>query len=64
MYENALATIVSVDSDIISEIVKHLKLKLDDPRIRQITKDDYFTYLTPEDELYDKSVLPGYALVA
>lgn len=25
-----------------------------------VTRDEYFTYLTPEGELYDKSQVPGY----
>lgn len=37
------------------ETAKHL---LDDINIINITKDEYFTYLTPEGDLYDKSVLP------
>lgn len=59
MYENALATIVELDADVIEDILEYVKDKMSDARIRQITKDDYFTYLMPEGELYDKSVLPG-----
>lgn len=33
--------------------------KLCDVNMLKVTKDDYFTYLTPEGELYDKSVIPG-----
>lgn len=59
MYENALATIVELDDDVIDDVLEYVKDKMSDSRIRQISKDDYFTYLTPEGELYDKSVLPG-----
>lgn len=59
MYENALATIVTVESDIIEDVLGFVKGKMSDARIRQISKDDYFTYLMPEGELYDKSVVPG-----
>lgn len=63
MYENALATVTSVDGNFVQEIVQYLNDKLSDSRIRQITKDDYFTYLTPEGELYDKSVVPGLVII-
>lgn len=59
MYKNALAAIANLDSGIIEVVIQEIKLKMSDAQIRQITKDDYFTYLTPEDELYDKSVVPG-----
>ncbi|KAI4470055.1 translational activator gcn1-related [Holotrichia oblita] len=60
IHENALATVVALNPDIIlSDIVAKCVENLSDQRILAITKDDYFTYLTPEGELYDKSVLPG-----
>lgn len=33
---------------------------LRDDALPKITRDEYFTYLTPDGELFDKSVLPGY----
>jgi hypothetical protein len=36
-------------------VIKHLS----NPSILLVTKDEYFTFLTPEGELYDKSVLSG-----
>ncbi|CAL7933790.1 unnamed protein product [Xylocopa violacea] len=58
-YENALAKVASIVPDIILPvIVSNITSKLDDPEILKVTKDEYFTYLTPEGELYDKSVLP------
>ncbi|XP_031350613.1 eIF-2-alpha kinase activator GCN1-like [Photinus pyralis] len=58
-YENALATVVKTNGrEILRYLLRRLKEKLYNPNVRQITKDEYFTYLTPEGELYDKSVLP------
>ncbi|XP_043262082.1 eIF-2-alpha kinase activator GCN1 [Colletes gigas] len=57
-YENALARVVSIIPDIIlSAIISNVTSKLNDPEILKVTKDEYFTYLTPEGELYNKSVL-------
>ncbi|XP_076383364.1 lethal (3) 80Fj [Megalopta genalis] len=59
-YENALTKVVSIVPDIIlPTIVSNVTSKLDDSEILRVTKDEYFTYLTPEGELYDKSVLPA-----
>ncbi|KAM0733122.1 Stalled ribosome sensor GCN1 [Formica fusca] len=58
-YENALVKIVSLAPDaFLPALVSNVTSKLDDPEILRVTKDEYFTYLTPEGELYDKSVLP------
>ncbi|CAH1977085.1 unnamed protein product [Acanthoscelides obtectus] len=58
--ENGLATLVSINPDILlPEIITKVVESLEDPRICQISRDDYFIYLTPEGELYDKSVIPG-----
>lgn len=40
-------------------MIEAVSNQLKDAQICQISKDDYFTFLTPEGELYDKSVLPG-----
>lgn len=64
MYENTLAAIVAVNHDLIDDLVESVRDKMNDTRIRQITKDDYFTYLTPEGELYDKSVLPRLVFIS
>ncbi|CAG9865117.1 unnamed protein product [Phyllotreta striolata] len=59
-YENSLATLVSINGDVVlPEVIKTVLKQLEDPKICQISKDDYFTFLTPEGELYDKSVIPG-----
>ncbi|XP_011149210.1 eIF-2-alpha kinase activator GCN1 [Harpegnathos saltator] len=58
-YENALIKVVSLAPDaFLPALVSNVISKLDDPEILRVTKDEYFTYLTPEGELYDKSVLP------
>ncbi|GAB1860935.1 Translational activator GCN1 [Camponotus japonicus] len=58
-YENALVRIVSLAPDaFLPALISNVTSKLDDPEILRVTKDEYFTYLTPEGELYDKSVLP------
>lgn len=59
-YELALATIVSLAPDLVlGPLVANVTSKLNDPEILRVTKDEYFTYLTPDGELYDKSVIPG-----
>ncbi|CAH1119168.1 unnamed protein product [Phaedon cochleariae] len=58
--ENALSTLVSLNPDVLlPNIIHNVTTHLEDPRICQVSKDDYFTYLTPDDQLYDKSVIPG-----
>ncbi|CAH0556041.1 unnamed protein product [Brassicogethes aeneus] len=60
MKENAVATLAEINPDIIlPRIVSKVTTDLDNSAFRQISKDDYFTFLTPEGELYDKSVVPG-----
>lgn len=59
--ENALSTVVALNADVIlPELLESISTQLQDPRICQVSKDDYFTFLTPEGELYDKTVVPGY----
>jgi hypothetical protein len=59
-YHNALSTVTSIVPDVIIPLlISHITDKLNNPEITKVTKDEYFTYLTPEGELYDKSVLPG-----
>ncbi|KAF5292015.1 hypothetical protein FQA39_LY14132 [Lamprigera yunnana] len=58
-HENALATIVKINGvEMLSCLMQKVKNTLHNPKIKQITKDEYFTYLTPEGEIFDKSVLP------
>ncbi|KAF7417549.1 hypothetical protein HZH68_000202 [Vespula germanica] len=58
-YENALAKVLQLAPDtILPSLISNVTNKLNDSEILKVTKDEYFTYLTPEGELYDKSVLP------
>ncbi|XP_022916125.2 stalled ribosome sensor GCN1 [Onthophagus taurus] len=60
VYENALTKITSINANVIfDDIVMYSISHLSNQKILEITKDDYFIYLTPEGDLYDKSVLPG-----
>lgn len=58
--ENALATMVGLDhsNTILNYVVDKVMKYLDNLEILRVTKDEYFTYLTPSDEIYDKSALP------
>lgn len=59
-YENALQRVASIAPEVIlPALVTYVTSKLDDSEIAKVTKDEYFTYLTPEGELFDKSVMPG-----
>lgn len=58
--QNALSTLISINADtLLPQIIQKVIGHLEDPRICQVSKDDYFTFLTPEGELYDKSIVPG-----
>ncbi|XP_066998088.2 stalled ribosome sensor GCN1 [Anabrus simplex] len=58
--ENCLRTIVKLYPDgLLPPVMKIVSQYLSDPSVLAVTKDEYFTYLTPEGELYDKSVLSG-----
>ncbi|KAJ8966633.1 hypothetical protein NQ314_003400 [Rhamnusium bicolor] len=58
--ENALSTLVSLNAGImLPSIINKVTTELENPQICQISKDEYFTFLMPEGELYDKSVVPG-----
>lgn len=60
MYENALATIVRLSPEmIIPIIINKVTVDLNNPEMSNVTDDEYFTYLTPDGELYDKSVIPN-----
>lgn len=60
MYENALATIVRLSPEIVIPlIITKVTANLNNPDMSNVTDDEYFTYLTPEGELYDKSVIPN-----
>lgn len=57
---NALATLVATNAEVMASIAIQCALEtLQDPELLRVTRDEYFTYLMPEGELYDKSVVPG-----
>ncbi|XP_071447058.1 stalled ribosome sensor GCN1 [Hetaerina americana] len=59
-WENLLCTLTRLSPDsMLPPLVKVLSQTLDDPSVLNITKDEYFIYLTPEGELFDKSVVSG-----
>jgi hypothetical protein len=55
-----LQTVVCLNPDnILPTLVMFVIEHLSDASILLVTKDEYFTFLTPEGELYDKSVISG-----
>ncbi|XP_061399110.1 stalled ribosome sensor GCN1 [Musca vetustissima] len=60
VYENAIATLARVSSDtFLPLLIANVTNVLNDPSIINVTDDEYFTFLTPDGELYDKSVIPN-----
>jgi hypothetical protein len=60
MYENAMASLTKTSPEIVlPEIIEIVTEALNEPAMSQVTDDEYFTFLTPEGELYDKSVIPN-----
>lgn len=60
MYENTLATLSRISPEqILSVLVKNVTEQLNNSRMSNVTDEEYFTYLTPDGELYDKSVIPS-----
>uniref|UniRef100_A0A1B0AHF4 TOG domain-containing protein n=1 Tax=Glossina pallidipes TaxID=7398 RepID=A0A1B0AHF4_GLOPL len=59
-YENAVATLIRLSPDVILPLlIGKVTTELKNPNMVNVSDDDYFTYLTPEGELYDKSVIPN-----
>uniref|UniRef100_A0A1B6CCQ0 TOG domain-containing protein n=1 Tax=Clastoptera arizonana TaxID=38151 RepID=A0A1B6CCQ0_9HEMI len=59
-YENALRTILEEAPQVmLPPLIDHVKKTLTQQSLLKITQDEYFTYLTPPGEVYDKSVIPG-----
>jgi hypothetical protein len=55
---NALKTLLAVDtSSILAAVIASSTAKLSNPDILSVTQTDYMIFLTPEGELYDKSVV-------
>ncbi|XP_055908453.1 eIF-2-alpha kinase activator GCN1 [Eupeodes corollae] len=60
MYENAVASITRLSPDVVLPIlISKVTSDLNDANMSNVTDDEYFTYLTPDGELYDKSVIPN-----
>ncbi|CRL07624.1 CLUMA_CG020589, isoform A [Clunio marinus] len=60
MYENTVATLSRISPEIIlPAIIENVTTVLNQPAMSQVTDDEYFTFLTPDGELYDKSVIPN-----
>ncbi|XP_039292554.1 eIF-2-alpha kinase activator GCN1 [Nilaparvata lugens] len=59
-YQGALSCIIHHNSsEILNPVVERASNLLSDNSLLRVTKDEYFTFLTPAGVLYDKSVLPG-----
>ena len=59
MYENTVATLIRISPEIILPLViQRVTQVLNEPAMSYVTDDEYFTYLTPAGELYDKSMIP------
>ncbi|CAG9808270.1 unnamed protein product [Chironomus riparius] len=60
MYENSVAAIVNLNPEAtMPMIVENVNTILNEVASVGIMDEEYFTYLTPEGELYDKSVMPS-----
>lgn len=60
MYENSISTVTKLNSDVILPIIiKYITDEFNKTEMSDVTDDEYFTYLTPDGELYDKSVIPN-----
>ncbi|KAK6638077.1 hypothetical protein RUM44_008502 [Polyplax serrata] len=58
--ESALKTVIEMEPEIfVPLIVNHVTSTLKELSGVKVTRDEYFTFLTPEGELYDKSILSG-----
>ncbi|XP_067000438.2 stalled ribosome sensor GCN1-like [Anabrus simplex] len=55
--ENCLQTIASLNPHgIMTPVINIVKQYLDDPQVLAVTKEEYLIYLTPEDEMLNRSV--------
>lgn len=60
MYENSVASLVRISPEIVlATVIDNVTKVLNEPAMSQVTDDEYFTFLTPDGELYDKSVIPN-----
>lgn len=57
---NIVTTLVATNPDAIAaSAIQSILDALQDSELLAVTRDEYFTYITPEGELYDKSSVPG-----
>ncbi|GAB0090658.1 Translational activator Gcn1 [Sergentomyia squamirostris] len=60
MYENSISTVSRINPDILlPKVMALVSSQLGSEEMSNVTDDEYFTYLTPDEELYDKSVIPN-----
>lgn len=60
MFENSVATLVRISPEVVlPAVIENVTKVLNTPAMSQVTDDEYFTFLTPEGELYDKTVIPN-----
>lgn len=60
IYENTVALITKLCPQLLLPlIIAQVTDQLNNPEMINVTDDEYFTYLTPDGELYDKSVIPN-----
>lgn len=60
IFENTVATLCKLSPEVIVPmVVDQVTLHLRNPEMSSVTDDEYFTFLTPDGELYDKSVIPN-----
>lgn len=59
MFENSVATVVKIcPSVLLPHMISQILGVFNKPEMIVLTDDEYFTFLTPDGELYYKSVLP------
>lgn len=60
IFENTVALLTKLCPQILLPlIITQVSEQLNNPDMINVTDTDYFTYLTPDGELYDKSVIPN-----
>lgn len=60
IFENTVALAAKLCPQILLPIIiDQVTEQLNNPDMLNVTDDEYFTYLTPDGELYDKSVIPN-----
>lgn len=60
LFENCVSSIAKLSPDVVLPlIIKQVTEQLSNSDMKNVSDDDYFTYLTPDGELYDKSVIPN-----